>query len=171
MRILARTVNVGGGFALSDAWLKLIFNLYWPQTGRQAKYFLTRAAPRPETRRMLFFRSISPALAGWLISFVSFVRIATASAAFDPPALYLTWQRDPTTTMTIHWLTVGEARSGAHFRRPGETAWKTTSGTSHPLPATDRFVHTVELTGLVAGTNYEFCFAPGEKTFQFRTMP
>ncbi len=30
----------------------------------------------------------------------------SANEAFDPPALYLTWQRDPTSTMTVHWHTV-----------------------------------------------------------------
>ena len=120
---------------------------------------------------MLFRRFRAATLAALLVTFAELVGLASTNAGFDPPQLYLTWQRDPTTTMTIHWLTVGAAASAAHFRQRGEADWKTTSGTSHPLPATDRLVHTVELTGLVAGTNYEFCFAPGEKTFPFRTMP
>ncbi|NLX21751.1 MAG: metallophosphoesterase family protein [Phycisphaerae bacterium] len=31
---------------------------------------------------------------------------APAAEVFDPPAVYLTWQRDPTTTMTVHWHTI-----------------------------------------------------------------
>jgi hypothetical protein len=91
---------------------------------------------------------------------------------FDPPALYLTWQRDPTTTMTIHWQTVDEAKTELYFRAAATTnAWKAVAGNSHPLPGSVRKVHTVELTGLLPATDYNFCFWPGERVFKFRTMP
>src|SRR5437879_4296222 len=32
--------------------------------------------------------------------------VSSATDAFDPPALYLTWQHDPTSTLTVQWLTV-----------------------------------------------------------------
>lgn len=89
----------------------------------------------------------------------------------DPPALYLQWQRDPTTTMTIHWHTVGEAKSELFFRRLGETRWNAASGTAKPLVGTERTVRIVELTGLSPATDYEFCFQPDAPIFKFRTMP
>lgn len=92
-------------------------------------------------------------------------------APFDPPALYLQWQQDPTTTMTVHWHTEGEARSELSHRRLGESTWQAATGTAQPLVGSERWVHTVELTRLRPATDYEFCFKPGEKSFKFRTMP
>lgn len=94
-----------------------------------------------------------------------------AEGPFDPPALYLQWQRDPTTTMTVHWHTVGEAKTELLFRQPGAADWRSATGTAQPLVGTERIVHTLELTGLTPATDYEFCFAPGERVFKFRTMP
>ena len=39
--------------------------------------------------------------------------------AFQPNSLFLTWQRDPTTTMTIQWVgAVGETADSNHHLRP-----------------------------------------------------
>jgi len=125
-------------------------------------------APRHrETARMRLTHLIS------LIAGLAAVSVPGRSigAPFDPPALYLQWQRDPTTTMTIHWHTVGEAKSGLLHRPVGGAAWQAAAGTAQPFVGTDRWVHTVELTQLRPATDYEFCFSPGEKVFKFRTMP
>lgn len=90
---------------------------------------------------------------------------------FDPPALYLQWQRNPTTTMTIHWHTVGEARTELFFRPLGQTNWQSAAGMAKPFVGTERTVRIVELTGLHPATDYEFCFQPGARVFKFRTMP
>jgi len=93
---------------------------------------------------------------------------------FDPSALYLQWQRDPTTTMTIHWHTVGESgkfQSELYYRKLGDPDWRSAFGAAKPFVGTDRLVHAVEVVGLTPATDYEFCFKPGEKIFKFRTMP
>ena len=111
-------------------------------------------------------------LAALALSASVVVTASGATDAFDPPALYLTWQRDPTTTMTICWQTVDEAKPELYFRpTDGTKAWAAVAGQSHPLPGSVRTVHTVELTGLQPRTNYEFCFWPGERAFKFRTLP
>lgn len=94
-----------------------------------------------------------------------------AAAPFDPPALYLQWQRDPTTTMTIHWHTIGQARTELKYRHAGGANWSAAQGSAQPLLGTDRWVHVVELTGLTPATDYEFCFESDGKVFKFRTMP
>jgi hypothetical protein len=95
-----------------------------------------------------------------------------ASSNFDPPALYLTWQRDPTSTMTIHWQTEDEARPELFHRlRSCTNQWKSAGGLSVPLPSSQRMIHRVELTRLDPDTIYEFCFRPGEMSFSFRTAP
>src|SRR6202521_141398 len=56
--------------------------------------------------------------------------------AFDPAVLFLTWQRDPTTTMTVQWI--GSAEDGA--KRPiwhskaGSLQWQQTLATGRPFP-------------------------------------
>jgi hypothetical protein len=95
---------------------------------------------------------------------------ARAENQFDPSALYLQWQHDPTTTMTVHWFTEGEAQTKLFYRKADAVTWQSATGTAKPLVGTDRVVHIVELTGLTPATDYNFCFKPGERTFKFRTM-
>lgn len=105
-----------------------------------------------------------------LVAFVGSIR-ADDNSPFDPPALYLQWQRDPTTTMTIHWHTVGDAKSELFYRSLATTNWLPASGAAKPLVGTERTVRIVELTGLQPAAYYEFCFQPGARVFKFRTMP
>ena len=105
-----------------------------------------------------------------LVAFVGSIR-ADDNSPFDPPALYLQWQRDPTTTMTIHWHTVGDAKSELFYRSLATTNWLPASGATKPLVGTERTVRIVELTGLQPAAYYEFCFQPGARVFKFRTMP
>ena len=116
----------------------------------------------------MFLRKILPIVA--ILGSALLSPAASTNDPSNPPAVYLTWQRDPTTTMTIHWHTVGPKRSELSFRGAREMKWISASGSHVPLPGTDRFVHTVELTGLSPRKDYEFQFAPGN-TFRFRTMP
>jgi hypothetical protein len=94
-------------------------------------------------------------------------------AAFQPSTLFLTWQRDPTTTMTVQWI-------GAR----GETADTTVSYAEHhtgewlaqapeikPYGQSDLKVFRAELTGLSPGTDYEFRIGKQSPTYRFRTMP
>lgn len=92
--------------------------------------------------------------------------------SFDPPALYLTWQRDPTSTMTVHWHTVGlQYESRIEFQEVGEDEWRAAAGHRRAMPYSDRTIHTVELTGLKPSRRYRFRFGPESKTYQFRTAP
>ena len=107
-----------------------------------------------------------------------------------PVALYLTWQRDPVTTMTVHWhtdWTEGFADSALEFRAVGAdgAAWSRATGHAAQFPFTNRMVHTVEITGLRGDTTYEFrlgrlstrepdgalLFAPHGTVQKFRTLP
>ncbi len=89
-----------------------------------------------------------------------------------PPALYLTWQRDPTTTMTVHWHSDHpDDPSVIHYRLPGEDDWRSEEGDKTPFPFTDRWIHTVELTGLTPDTRYEFRRDDTENVYAFQTMP
>jgi hypothetical protein len=113
----------------------------------------------------------------------------TDDFAFQPSTLFLTWQRDPATTMTIQWVgTVGETADTKVSYRPwmnanagaavagspvlsSATPWKTQAPTLKPYPMTDFKVFRVELTGLRPGTDYEFRIGKQSPTYRFRTMP
>ena len=93
------------------------------------------------------------------------------TAPFDPPAVYLTWQRDPTTAMTIQWHSQGARDDVVEYQRLDERAWHTVTGSHHPMPYSDRIVHVAELTGLTPGTDYRFRFGGHSAEFRFRSMP
>jgi hypothetical protein len=88
-----------------------------------------------------------------------------------PPAVYLTWQRDPTTTMTVHWYNTDATAGTVRYRLLGEEDWTPLSGSSQPFPHTERYIQTAEITGLVPDTYYEFEVDGYDDTFKFRTMP
>lgn len=83
-------------------------------------------------------------------SYICFgARVTAGANTKSPAALYLTWQRDPTTTMTIHWHTEGAIPSAAlQFKAANTGVAETVYADSRPMPFSDRYVHTVELTGL-----------------------
>src|SRR5262249_12606530 len=60
-------------------------------------------------------------------------------AAFRPSTLFLTWQRDPTTTMTVQWVGVrGETASTTIYYAPPDSArWQAQESKPHPYPMTD----------------------------------
>ena len=92
---------------------------------------------------------------------------------FQPSTLFLTWQRDPTTTMTVQWVgTVGETADTKVAYTPLEGGdWETQAPTVKPYPLTDFKVFRAELTGLKPGTDYQFRIGKKSPTYRFRTMP
>lgn len=126
---------------------------------------------RPARKDSRVMRAVKSDFVVCVFLLAGFFPLAITATPFDPPALYLQWQRDPTTTMTIHWHTEGPARTEVSYRAGSLTNWSPAIGISRPLVGTERWVHVVELTGLTPATDYEFCFEPGGMVFKFRTMP
>lgn len=95
---------------------------------------------------------------------------------YDPVGLYLTWQHDPTTTMTIDWHTVpgNEDREPMfQYRKLGAEKWieVDVQGYVHGWPFSDRMIRRIELGGLEPGTIYRFRFGDDSKEYGFETMP
>ena len=104
---------------------------------------------------------------------------------FIPDTLFLTWLRDPTTTMTVQW--VGRAKDAddpvVRYANRGKGEWVTgPTATRKPFPVvessfgfptgpTDLSVFRAELTGLTPGTEYEFRIGTNSPVYRFRTMP
>lgn len=88
--------------------------------------------------------------------------------------VYLTWQRSPDSTMTIHWISPAEnAQDVICYQKQGENTWRIASGYHHPLPEghDEYLVHTVELTNLTPNSSYNFRLSNQNITYKFRTLP
>lgn len=95
-----------------------------------------------------------------------------AIAQKEPLGLYLTWQQDPTTTMTIDWHVIGAPdETRLEYRKQGETLWQYKTGSNHDFPYSKRTIIRVELTDLTPESKYEFRFGEDYKVYTFRTMP
>ena len=97
--------------------------------------------------------------------------VAASSALAGGPDVYLTWQRDPTTTMTVCWQDGAAGPDHMNWRAEGSGAWQRAAASQQPMPHTDRTVSQVELTGLQPDTAYEFRVGEAEKIRRFRTLP
>jgi len=100
-------------------------------------------------------------------------KVYEAEFPFQPDTLFLTWQRDPTTTMTVQWVgTRGETSdSTVVYSEKGDDYWQAQPTTAKPFGQTDFRVFRAELTGLRPGTDYEFAIGKSSPTYRFRTMP
>ncbi len=94
-------------------------------------------------------------------------------AAFQPSTLLLTWQRDPTTTMTVQWVGVnGETVDTKVYYAPAAAGPFLAEPTvPRPYPQSDFKVFRAELTGLRPGADYWFRIGKRSPLYRFRTMP
>lgn len=125
------------------------------------------------TRMMLKF---AMALSAFLSSvFLDMQACATESdpKKFDPPALYLTWQSDPTTTMTIRWHSRPQdsCANVVKYQLYNETTWYSKESCHYPMVFSDRTVHVVELKRLMPDKKYRFRLGQDSTEYKFRTMP
>ena len=93
---------------------------------------------------------------------------------FDPAALFLTWQHDPTTTMTVQWIGDNEQDGLTRpvwYAKDRSEEWRSVPGKSRPFPLTDRWIFRTELTGLEPDTDYRFRVGLDSAEQRFRTMP
>ncbi len=95
-------------------------------------------------------------------------------ATFDPTALFLTWQHDPTTTMTVQWIGDNEKDGLTRpiwYAKDHSEEWRNVSSKSRRFPLTDRWIFRTELTGLEPDTDYRFRVGLDSAEQRFRTMP
>jgi acid phosphatase type 7 len=95
----------------------------------------------------------------------------------QPRQVVLTWQSDPSTSMTITWRT--DNNSGEHILRyatrpdAGSRRWTTRKAETFSFEETTAWLHTVELTGLRPGSKYYVTIDHPDypDRFSFRTLP
>lgn len=110
----------------------------------------------------------------WFLFFFFFSTFAVYGELHnEPSALYLTWQRDPTTTMVIQWVTSPEQLDDEiYYKKDTDESWQIAVGAHAAFPWNDPFLlHAVELTNLAPGGVYLFRAGWQGKEYKFRTMP
>ncbi|HEV8060059.1 MAG TPA: metallophosphoesterase family protein [Gemmataceae bacterium] len=106
--------------------------------------------------------------------------------AFQPSTLFLTWHKDPTTTMDVQWIGVnGETADTKVYytadkipvpvkgerTTASKVTWQSLPTVAKPYPMSDFKVFRGELSGLKPGTDYSFRIGKSSPIYKFRTMP
>lgn len=88
-------------------------------------------------------------------------------------AVYLSWQKDPTTTMTVLWISKQKKITSAiEYAEMGSANWVVGTGTERALPGDVSYkLYTVELRNLKPNCTYCFRILGKKKVRLFRTMP
>jgi hypothetical protein len=98
--------------------------------------------------------------------------LAATQSAPASPDIYLTWQRDPTTTMTVCWQDTAPGPAAIEWRLAGTDRWSGAAASApRTLPGSERIAAHAELTGLQPDTFYEFRSEGWPDVLRFRTLP
>jgi hypothetical protein len=128
-----------------------------------------------ETNRRRFLQSLMVAGGAGLARYALGAEAPAfaATPTFEPTGLFLTWQRDPTTTMTIQWIGKEEEaqQRPLWFAEAGMPIWQSQPCVGRPFPLTDLWMFRTELTGLTPDTDYLFHVGLDSAEQRFRTMP
>ncbi len=91
----------------------------------------------------------------------------------DEAIVYLTWVDDPTSTMTVQWVSKSNPTGLLQYREKGEEEWNSQEADAvHEMPAAeDNLIHWNTITGLNEATTYEFKLEEDPEIRSFRTMP
>lgn len=102
-----------------------------------------------------------------------FLLCASFLSGSEPDVFYLTWQQDPSTTMTISWFSpVNQKKEPLQFASYTSQEWKTEESSSFSLPGDyPLLLHRVELTALEPAGHYLFRFEKTGQQFHFQTLP
>ncbi|MFQ5729990.1 MAG: purple acid phosphatase family protein, partial [Waddliaceae bacterium] len=94
----------------------------------------------------------------------------THAEAYDPVGLLLSWQDDPSTTITLSWISDPDRTDDVvEFRKSQKATWHPATGFHLPLPEDMPYlIHHVSLTDLEANSDYVFRMG---SEYRFRTLP
>ena len=106
-----------------------------------------------------------------------FLFVASYGFSQEPICLYLTWQEDPSSTITIQWLTpIEDKTSLIKYKKLAPLSdlleYKQEPGSAIPLPQNEPYtIHKVEIKQLTPDTVYEFTIGQEITRYRFHTMP
>ena len=88
-----------------------------------------------------------------------------------PAAVFVTWNGDPTTTVSVDWHLAADTDIPAvEVRGPGLAAWRRYEGSTVAFPYSSRRVRRARIDGLRPGSAYELRLG-GSRIYRYRTMP
>jgi hypothetical protein len=88
-----------------------------------------------------------------------------------PAAVFVTWNGDPTTSVSVDWhLARGSDVPAVVLRSPGSASWKRYEGEPFEFPFSSRTVRRAQIDGLRPGTTYELRIG-SSRIYKYRTMP
>jgi hypothetical protein len=137
----------------------------------------------PPLHRREFLGTSTCGLTAALATTSTLIAQSELPRSLEPPAptgpapvldsLFLTWQRDPTTTITIQWIGVEVPTETVpiHYLHTRGNAWLTAKTITKPFTGTDLKVFRCELSGLMPGSDYLFRVGRNSPLFKFHTMP
>ncbi|MBM4074285.1 MAG: metallophosphoesterase, partial [Planctomycetes bacterium] len=132
------------------------------------------------SRRQFFSASLGGVAATYATQFDLFAEdSSTSNVALKenlkdawPDTLVLTWQRDPTTTMTIQWIAPDSPSPIPIAYSPlGSNIQLASQASKTPYTNTDLKVYRCELSNLSQGSEYQFQIGSMSPVYRFRTMP
>lgn len=108
--------------------------------------------------------------------------VASAALPVAPPprevaepgldTIFLTYRRDPTTSVVIQWVDYARPAPAVRHTRLLGFSWEgVTPVATRPFGDSPWLVYRAELTGLTPDTEYRFAVDGHPRTFRFRTMP
>lgn len=120
-----------------------------------------------------------------MFSLFSYLRLTIFSICFfilgnscwadlSQETIYLTWQQNPSTTMTIQWISHFHEKQSVvlYHSRQGEQKWQKVTGEILEFPhASQYLIHRVELKNLQSNTEYVFKVVPYIEEYCFLTAP
>src|SRR5688500_5621220 len=96
---------------------------------------------------------------------------AAPAAPVVPAAIFVTWDGDPTTTVSVDWhLLAGVDVPALEIRGPGIPRWRTHAGMPIRFPHSTRTVRRTHVTGLRPNATYELRIGDSP-VYRYRTMP
>lgn len=111
-------------------------------------------------------------LALFVALFIAITGVVCGDTA-DPISVYLTLEGNPSTSMTIRWVTDKTNDSDkVEYRQGGYPDWENAEGSHIPMPDDHPYnIHHVQLNGLKPNTDYLFRLNDKGPTYKFRTLP
>ena len=93
------------------------------------------------------------------------------TASGVPAAIFVTWDGDPSTSVSVDWhlAGAGDAHS-VEIRGPGIGEWRAFEGAAIRFPFSSRRVRRAKIAGLRPDATYELRVG-GSPTYRYRTMP
>jgi hypothetical protein len=102
-----------------------------------------------------------------ILVITTLILIIAQSNHATPKGILLTWETDPTTTITAQWLGEHPAPNPLGWRtKSSYTPWKKTPSKTTPFPNSEKFVHKVHLQNLKPNTLYDIKIGNAKHTFK-----